>query len=379
MKSFTAFSRILAIISVVVLGPAGLQNTLGSTFLKNSSTGNLNQNSEWTPNTGQPGSSDVAQWSTGSAISSLTLGNNLTWGEIQVLSPSGTVTISSDGNTLTLKGISGTGIDMSAATANLVLDNNISISSAQSWNVKSGQSLTLGGTVELNGNNLTVQYLSGSGNINGNNGNNTVSPVLTINSAANTTYSGVIADEGKNTTLKLANSGTGTLTLSGVNTYTGGTTLSGGGTLKLGIDGALPSSGLTFAGGTLNANGHADSLGALTMSASSTITLLASDTGHNLTFSSLTTSPSPTGTLTVNNWTSSGDEIFIGSTAAYSDSQLAFFKFGSVTGGHQLSNGEIVPVPEPSTILAGCFVIGLLGWTERRRIRQVGALLFSAK
>ncbi|WP_271588087.1 autotransporter outer membrane beta-barrel domain-containing protein [Bradyrhizobium sp. CCBAU 53415] len=73
-----------------------------------------------------------------------------------------------------------------------------------------------------------------------------------------TTVSGVIADGGAHggTGASLVKIGTGTLTLSGINTYTGGTTFAGG-TVSVSSDANLGdlSGGLTFNGGTLQISG----------------------------------------------------------------------------------------------------------------------------
>jgi fibronectin-binding autotransporter adhesin len=67
--------------------------------------------------------------------------------------------------------------------------------------------------------NSTIAGLSGSGNI----ANNLVLSTLTVNQAGNSTFSGTL-----NGLLTLTKTGTGVLTLSGVNSYTSGTNLNGG-------------------------------------------------------------------------------------------------------------------------------------------------------
>lgn len=120
----------------------------------------------------------------------------------------------------------------------------------------------------------------------------------TTNAGGNFTYSGAITDmNGGTNTLGLLKLGTGTLTLSGVNTYTGTTTVSAG-TLLLASNTALGSLGtLNLAGGTLGGTGSARSLtNAVTFSANST---LGGDTG--LTFTGALTNSGGNRTLTVSN------------------------------------------------------------------------------
>ncbi|WP_346899615.1 autotransporter domain-containing protein [uncultured Roseibium sp.] len=110
-----------------------------------------------------------------------------------------------------------------------------------------------GGTLDLNGHDLTMSALSGTGG--------TVSlgsAGLTVNQSGSTTYGGVISGSGS-----LTKSGAGTLTLTGVNTHTGGTTVSDG---KLVVNGGIGA--VTLFGGSLGGSG---TIGGLTASAGSTI------------------------------------------------------------------------------------------------------------
>ncbi|WP_334398052.1 beta strand repeat-containing protein [Bradyrhizobium sp. AZCC 2289] len=97
-----------------------------------------------------------------------------------------------------------------------------------------------GGTLDLNGFNLTMSSLSGTGG--------TVAlgaAALAIDQATATNYAGAVTGTGS-----LTKTGSGTLTLSGVNTYTGATTVNGG---TLAVNSSITaSSGVTVNnGGTL--------------------------------------------------------------------------------------------------------------------------------
>jgi fibronectin-binding autotransporter adhesin len=106
-----------------------------------------------------------------------------------------------------------------------------------------GTLLMNGGTFDLNGNNVSVANLSGTGG--------TIAlgaGTLSVNQLSSGTYAGAI-----NGTGSLSVTGSAGLTLSGTNTYSGGTTVSGGGALTIQSDAALGNvnGGLTLNNGTL--------------------------------------------------------------------------------------------------------------------------------
>ena len=97
--------------------------------------------------------------------------------------------------------------------------------------------------------NLTVTELSGTGGLIA-----VGRRTFTVNQSTDTTYAGIIQNDNGvngNSPTALTKSGTGTLTLSGLNTYNGTTTINGG---ALQVDGALFNEG-TRNGITLNNNG----------------------------------------------------------------------------------------------------------------------------
>lgn len=154
---------------------------------KANNTTNLNSGASWTGGS-TPNAFNTAQWtntfSAGSAATPLLLGGNVTWGGITILDPGGAVTIGA-GNTMTL---SGSGINMGAATQNLTIQSGISLltGSNQVWNVVTGRTLTLntGTLTRQAGAGLNVQ---GSGTItttNISNVNGLVGPWATVGSGA---------------------------------------------------------------------------------------------------------------------------------------------------------------------------------------------------
>ncbi len=95
-----------------------------------------------------------------------------------------------------------------------------------------------GGTLNLNGFSPTIGRLSGSGGVIANLAAGTAT--LTTNTTAGSTFAGSLQNGASGQTLALTKLGSGTLTLSGVNTYTGATLVSAGG---LRISGSLSGAG----------------------------------------------------------------------------------------------------------------------------------------
>ena len=131
-----------------------------------------------------------------------------------------------------------------------------------------------GGTFDLNNFAETVSSIAGAGNI------TLGSAVLTAGGDnTSTTFSGVISGTGG-----LTKTGTGALTLSGDNIYTGtttiGTTTADGGILNIGSGSALPAGNpVTVRSGTLDLNGHDETIGALILGGSSSLTNAVVNTG----------------------------------------------------------------------------------------------------
>ena len=96
--------------------------------------------------------------------------------------------------------------------------------------------VTVNGTIDLNGYDLTVNGLSGSGFLTNSAGGRVT---LTIGAGDESSTFGGVIEDGRGVT-SLTKIGAGTLTLTGANTFSGDTTISGG-TLAIGGAGTIPS------------------------------------------------------------------------------------------------------------------------------------------
>ena len=126
-------------------------------------------------------------------------------------------------------------------TGGLQIDSGGTVALLASNQIADGASVTVNGTFALGAYSETIATLTGGGGVTTGSGS-----VLTLQSAANSSFQGVISGGGG-----IAKAGTGTLTLDGVNTYTGGTAINGG-VVRIGADHNLGGTGgLAFDNGTL--------------------------------------------------------------------------------------------------------------------------------
>ncbi len=168
----------------------------------------------------------------------------LTVAQITIANAPSAVSIGGSAFTLT------SGIDMTAATADLTITPALTLGNAQTWDVTSGRTLTVGDVA--NGGNL-----------------------LTVQGAGNTTIGGTLSGGGG-----LTKAGTGTLILSGNNTYAGNNTISGG-TLQISSDANLGffTDSVTFsASSTLKTTGNVSSTRIMTLNGTDTLDIASGTT-----------------------------------------------------------------------------------------------------
>jgi len=201
---------------------------------------------------------DANQWWTGSANTTWTSGDNAifglggTGGAVTLATPTavgsltfnsftGTYTLGTDANAITLN----TGITMNAGAGAVTIVSPVTLGGAQSWTNNSSGLLTVGTGAVTNGANLLT--LSGSG-------------------AGGITVSGVIGSGAGGLTVN--QSGAGVVTLSNANTYTGTTTVSAG-TLAYGANDVINTGAVTVngTGAVLAMGSYSDSVGAVTLTA----------------------------------------------------------------------------------------------------------------
>jgi autotransporter-associated beta strand protein len=297
-----------------------------------------------------------------------TVSGNLTLaGASRIQSDSGTLAltgnISLGANNLNLGGAGNTTIDkVIAGTGGLTKDGvgDLRLSGANTFTGNttiSAGSVTFGANNVLANSNIVSLGALGTLNLNG--------------------FSDTIASLGGTGNLDFGLAGTGALTLSsGVSSFGGQFLGSGeliigaGATLTLGSDFTNTNLKITLAGGTLNLNGYAGTLGNLSVTGNSTIDFGATS---NSTFNSLGLSFANTSlTLNVTNWTDTQDYFFNqtnpGTQGTPPLNQIVFTGYTGANTKWQDYDKQITPVPEPSTygamLLAG--LAGLFGWRRYR-------------
>ncbi len=339
------------------------------------------------------------------------LTSSLTAGGSLVKTGTGTLLIQTTGNTYTGTSagtLNANGTQISGGTLGIVGDTSLGVAPGGAYN---NIQFTGSGTLQDTSNNISL------------NANRNVSvasgATATLDSNGNTfTVNGVVNGTGGNLAVR-SSTGNGNVVLTGNNTFTGSTTINSGtltaaatagnkalgattlitvnagGTLALATGNQINNAAtMTLAGGRLNANsalvaGLTTTLGALTLTASSIIDLAsgAGTAGNtNLTFAASNGATWTGGaTLSIYNWGgtaangavlgSGTDSLHFGATSAGLNSgQLAQIIFYSDTGTTSLgsaailSDGSVVPVPEPVTVIAGALALGLLGYRQRKRL-----------
>lgn len=233
--------------------------------------------------------------------------------------------------------------------------------------------------------------------------------VTTLSGGSGESYTlGSTLADGANTTA-LVKAGSGTWSLSGTQTFSGTTTVNAGtldvgatgvlsatasiavnsgGTLMLGGSSALDqiadSASLLLAGGRVvngSPQGFDETVGTLTLSASSVLDFGAASTVQQLAFAN-STGQTWSGQLHVWNWTAGIDRLTFGAdSAGLTGAQLSQIRFFSDAGFTEVgagfspvmtSLGEVVPVPEPAAVGSAMLLLGLAAVREgvgRRRSR----------
>ena len=221
---------------------------------------------------------------------------------------------------------------------------------------------TAGVTLNLNGNANTIGSLAGGGTTGG---NVTLGSATLTTGGANTStsFAGVISGTGG-----LVKAGSGTFTLSGANTYTGATTVNVG-TLALGASNVLAdTSNVVLGGGTLAAATFSDTIGTLSLTANSSITL---GSGSSLVFADSKALDWTGHTLSITGTFTDSLSIRFGTDASgLTSTQLALISING-SGAFLDSSGFLTTsaIPEPSTYaaLVGVTALGLAGYRRRRK------------
>ncbi len=187
---------------------------------------------------------DTMRWDStvtgANTVNLLTGAGTVNLGQIQVLNPGGPVTVNvGAGNVLNLSGVSGLGMDLTAATQNLTLNlGTINVVGSQSWQMAVGRLLTVSSAVNLGTNTLTLGSATALGN----------STLTGLVSGTQTAGSTALSIQG------------GFHYLTGANTYTGQTVIGAGGIAAAGSGTAFGAAGagnevIVQSGGTLNVAG----------------------------------------------------------------------------------------------------------------------------
>ena len=194
----------------------------------------------------------------------------------QIVGGTSTVTMDSPDATLTLSGANGYGGGTIVSFRTLQLGNSAALGT--------GGLTVNGGTLDLNGNSVTVPDFSGTGGTVTNNGGSDAT--LIVDQSDSTTFAGTIQDGTYAIALSLT--GSGELALTGTNSYSGGTEIESG-TLQLGSSSALGTGGLTVNGGTLDLGGYSVTVpsfsgtaGTVTNSGGSDATLTVDQAGNTV-------------------------------------------------------------------------------------------------
>ena len=161
MKFNLPNTRILLAISLAafVLAPTAAR---AATRIKQDNADALNLASSWDT---LPGPADIAQWDStvSAANTTASLGADLSWAGIKIVGPGAAVTINS-GNTLT---VGTSGIDLSTATQDLILNSGLTLVGNQSWKAAAGRTLNVAGAFTRTGTIVDFTNFNATATLNG--------------------------------------------------------------------------------------------------------------------------------------------------------------------------------------------------------------------
>jgi fibronectin-binding autotransporter adhesin len=276
----TAHHRTIAALSaatgLVAWAAVSRADTYGNAYSTDGSITTLNTAGAWTDETSPatdsppPGASDIAQFDslTGlSAPTTFSLGGATSWLGLSLTTPGAAVVIGNAGDSTNTLTLGADGIDMSSASQSLTIADPLLLGQNLSFNVDSGQSLTIGGGISMGTSTLTFTG-AGTQNING-----------------------ILNDGGAGGAIVQA--GLGTVVLTAAENYTGATTVDSGVLeLNFAAGGApttniVPSgSALRLGGGTLLVNGasssNAQTFASTSLTASAGMTVVKATAGATL-------------------------------------------------------------------------------------------------
>jgi autotransporter-associated beta strand protein len=253
----------VSLMLVVGLFLTTLFSSHAATITKADNTTPLNQGASWVGGA-TPTSSDIARWdSTVTGANTVDLGATTNWAGIEILNPGGLVTITN--SVVSVLSLGASGIDMSSATADLLIKNSgtaptfgFSPVASQTWNVPSGRTLIFNNAFTIRDNaNITI---NGSGNIT-NLGAIQVSAINstnTVNHNAGTFSSGVAT---ANAILFIGHSSNAATNGVGIYNLNGGTiVLAGSQEIRLGNQSAAGDGTLNVTSGVISNTGSSTKL-----------------------------------------------------------------------------------------------------------------------
>ncbi len=302
--------------------------------------------------------------------------NDSTAQKLQLLNSKGgnlLVNASSTNTTINVDRESGTGTNKTIAFFNSNMANGavLTVTGANGYSLGLG-TLSVGtgivagnATISPTTANLTI------GNINNAGTTGFAHTLILDGTSSGNTITGIIANSATGGgVLSLTKQNSSTWTLSGSSTYTGATTINGG-TLALGAANRIAdTSNLVMAGGTFATGGFSETLGTLTLSASSTIDL-GSGTSALVFLDSSGTTWGTSISLSFVNFTAGVDTIRIGTTSGgLTGTQLALITINGSAATIDASGFLATAIPEPSTwgvLIGATALVGALFMRRSRR------------